>query len=112
SQLAEVFVRRYASMLTFHEFVQLPAGADAASLTDTPDAVRHYQFTGKVHLENLTFGYDHDRPVLQNINLLIEPNQTLELVGRSGSGKSTLVKLLFRYFEPQAGRILIDGQNI
>jgi len=43
---------------------------------------------------------------------LIEPYQTLALVGRSGSGKSTLVKLLFRYFEPNQGRILIDGQDI
>jgi ATP-binding cassette, subfamily B, bacterial len=50
--------------------------------------------------------------VLQNINLLVEPNQTVALVGRSGSGKSTLVKLLFRYFDPNAGRILIDGQDV
>ncbi|MCU0527583.1 MAG: ABC transporter ATP-binding protein/permease [Elainella sp. Prado103] len=111
SQLAEVFARRYASMKSLHEFLELPTGTDAASL-DHPDAVRHYQFTGKVHFENLSFGYQADRPVLQNINLLIEPNQTVALVGRSGSGKSTLVKLLFRYFDPSSGRILIDGQDI
>ena len=44
--------------------------------------------------------------------MLIEPYQTVALVGRSGSGKSTLVKLLFRYFEPNQGSILIDGQDI
>jgi ATP-binding cassette, subfamily B, bacterial len=112
SQLAEIFARRYASMQRLQEFMELPVGTDAASLTDAPEAVRHYQFTGKVHFEAVQFGYMTDRPILQNINLLVEPNQTVALVGRSGSGKSTLVKLLFRYFEPQSGRILIDGQDI
>ncbi len=112
SHMAEIFARRYASMQTFHEFMQTPVGTDAASLSDSPDAVRHYEFTGKVHFENLSFGYDKNRLVLNNINLLIEPNQTVALVGRSGSGKSTLVKLLFRYFDLQSGRILIDGHDI
>lgn len=111
SQLAEVFARRYASMQRLQEFMELPSGTDAAGL-DQPEAVRHYQFTGKIHLENLSFGYAANRPVLHDINLIIEPNQTVALVGRSGSGKSTLVKLLFRYFEPTSGRLLIDGQDI
>ncbi|NJO39939.1 MAG: ABC transporter ATP-binding protein [Cyanobacteria bacterium CRU_2_1] len=112
SSLAEVFTRRYASMQRFHEFMRLADGTDAANLNDQPEAVRHYQFTGKVHFEQLAFGYDEDRPVIQKVDLLIEPRQTIALVGRSGSGKSTLVKLLFRYFDPQSGRILIDGQDI
>lgn len=111
SQLAEVFARRYASILRFHEFMQLPVGQDAANLVQNiPNEL--YQFTGKVEFSNVTFGYDRDRPVLQNINLLIEPYQTIALVGRSGSGKSTLVKLLFRYFEPNQGCILMDGHDI
>lgn len=110
--VAEVFARRYASMNRFHEFMHTPDGQDSQNLLDLPEAVRHYQFTGKVHFENLSFGYERDRPVLQNIHLLIEPRQTVALVGRSGSGKSTLVKLLFRYFEPHSGRVLIDGQDI
>ncbi|MBW4669244.1 MAG: ABC transporter ATP-binding protein/permease [Cyanomargarita calcarea GSE-NOS-MK-12-04C] len=109
SNLAEVFARRYASMLGYHEFMQQPVGIDAASLGESPLA---YDFTGKVEFSHLSFGYDANRPVLQDINLLIEPYQTVALVGRSGSGKSTLVKLLFRYFEPNQGRILIDGQDI
>lgn len=109
--LAEVFARRYASMIRFHEFMRLPTGTDAATLQH-PEAVPAYQFTGKVELDHVNFGYDADRPVLQNINLLIEPYQTVALVGRSGSGKSTLVKLLFRYFEPSQGCIRIDGQDI
>lgn len=112
SQLAEVFARRYASMIRFHEFMQLPVGADAGALAPRQEAIPSYQFTGKVEFSHLTFGYDPDRPVLQDINLLVEPYQTIALVGRSGSGKSTLVKLLFRYFEPHQGAILMDGQDV
>ncbi|MEO0455179.1 MAG: ABC transporter ATP-binding protein [Cyanobacteria bacterium P01_A01_bin.114] len=107
--LAEVFARRYASMARFHEFMALPPGQDAGSVeAGAPE----YRFTGKVHFSHLDFSYHADRPVLQYIDLLIEPYQTVALVGRSGSGKSTLVKLLFRYFEPNSGAILIDGQDV
>lgn len=112
NNLAEIFARRYASMLRYHEFMQQPTGVDAASLVEPELNHSPYSFTGKMELSDLSFSYDPSRPVLQNINLLIEPYQTVALVGRSGSGKSTLVKLLFRYFEPDTGRILIDGQDI
>ncbi|MBD2098167.1 ABC transporter ATP-binding protein [Trichocoleus sp. FACHB-591] len=112
SNLAETFARRYASMLRFHEFMQLPVGSDAGSLQPPSEQDAAYSFTGKVEFSHLTFGYHRDRPVLQDINLLIEPYQTVALVGRSGSGKSTLVKLLFRYFEPSQGSVLMDGENI
>lgn len=112
SQLAEVFARRYASMIRFHEFMQLPIGRDAGNLVVDSETSPSYQFTGKVEFSHLTFGYEATRPVLKDVNLLIEPYQTVALVGRSGSGKSTLVKLLFRYFEPNSGSILIDGQDV
>ncbi|MEH2062233.1 MAG: ABC transporter ATP-binding protein [Nostoc sp.] len=111
--LAEVFARRYSSMLRFHEFLQEPTAPDSASLLEESKQTESpYKFTGKVELSHVSFGYDANRQVLQDINLLIEPYQTVALVGRSGSGKSTLVKLLLRYFEPQSGQILIDGQDI
>ncbi len=111
SNLAELFARRYASILSFHEFMQQPTGIDAVSL-GIPTSATPYRFSGKLEFNDVTFGYDPRRPVLQNINLLIEPYQTVALVGRSGSGKSTLVKLLLRYFELNQGQILIDGQDI
>jgi ATP-binding cassette subfamily B protein len=111
SQLVEVFARRYASMARLHEFMQESEGKDVVNLTQV-DAAQPYQFTGKIELSHLSFAYLADKPVLQDINLLIEPYQTVALVGRSGSGKSTLVKLLFRYFEPSQGRILMDGEDI
>lgn len=112
TQAAEFLARRYGAMIRFHEFMQLPVGTDASALATQPEAVPSYQFTGKVQFSNLTFGYNVDRPVLKTIDLLIEPCQTVALVGRSGSGKSTLVKLLFRYFEPNQGAILLDGQDV
>ena len=112
SQLAEIFARRYASMKRFHEFMQLDSGTDAASLVLERVADNPYKFDGKLEFHHLSFGYDRDRLILKDINLLVKPCQTVALVGRSGSGKSTLVKLLFRYFEPHSGSILIDGQNI
>jgi ATP-binding cassette, subfamily B, bacterial len=111
SNLAEFLARRYASMVRFHEFMQEPIGSDAMDLTSV-DQAETYHFTGKVEFSHLSFGYDPERLILQDINLLIEPYQTVALVGKSGSGKSTLVKLLFRYFEPTQGQILMDGTDI
>ena len=112
SILAEIFARRYSSMLRFHEFLQEPSGVDSEGLLETRTPDKAYKFTGKVEFSHLSFGYEANRRILHDINLLIEPYQTVALVGRSGSGKSTLVKLLFRYFEPQEGKILMDGEDI
>jgi ATP-binding cassette subfamily B protein len=113
SSLAEGFARRYASMMRFHEFLQEPTDVDAnALLVEEYQKSTPYEFSGKVEFSQINFGYEPNRQILQNINLLIEPYQTVALVGKSGSGKSTLVKLLLRYFEPNAGQILIDGQDI
>jgi ATP-binding cassette subfamily B protein len=112
--LAEIFARRYSSMLRFHDFLKQPSGVDSIGLLQeqhSPESST-YKFTGKIEFSHVSFGYESNRRVLHDINLLIEPYQTVALVGRSGSGKSTLVKLLLRYFEPDEGRILIDGQDI
>lgn len=112
SNLSETFARRYASMIRFHEFMNLPMGEDASSLISPNISQINYQFTGKIEFKNISFGYHLDRHVLNNINILINPYETVALVGKSGSGKSTLVKLLLRYFEPLKGEIFIDGMNI
>jgi ATP-binding cassette subfamily B protein len=113
SNAAETFARRIASMLKLHDFLQLPSGEEVdrhlakVAQTETPE-----RFIGKLEFSHVSFAYEANRQVLQDINLLIQPYQTVALVGKSGSGKSTLVKLLLRYFAPQTGEILIDGQNI
>jgi ATP-binding cassette subfamily B protein len=67
---------------------------------------------GEVRIEGLAFAYLPERPIFTNLDLLIPAGQKVGLVGFSGSGKSTLLNLLLRLFEPQGGRILIDGQDI
>lgn len=113
SQLSEIFARRYSSMMRFHDFLQEKVGVDSVGLLEVRNSSSNsYRFTGKVEFSHINFGYEENRRVLHDVNLLIEPYQTVALVGRSGSGKSTLVKLLLRYFEPNEGKILIDGEDI
>ncbi len=67
---------------------------------------------GRIAIEHVAFGYRPDEAVLQELDLLVEPDRTTALVGPSGGGKSTILGLLQRFYEPAAGRILIDGQDI
>lgn len=67
---------------------------------------------GEICFEHVDFGYEPARPVLHDVSFRIAPGGTLAVVGGSGSGKSTLARLLLRFYETQAGRVLIDGQEI
>lgn len=67
---------------------------------------------GEIKFENVTFGYHPDRPILQNASFTIPAGQKIAVVGPSGSGKSTILRLAFRFYDVQEGRILIDGQDI
>ena len=67
---------------------------------------------GKVEFKNVSFSYDGKTPVLKNISFTIEAGETVAFVGHTGSGKSTIMNLLFRFYDPTDGEILIDHQNI
>lgn len=67
---------------------------------------------GRVEYENVSFAYNANEPVLQDINLIVEPGEVVALVGPSGAGKSTMVNLLPRFYDPTAGRLCIDGIDI
>src|SRR6185503_14221278 len=67
---------------------------------------------GHVHFENVTFGYEPGRPVLQKISLEAKPGETIALAGATGAGKSTLISLLARFFDPWEGQVLVDGNNV
>lgn len=67
---------------------------------------------GNVRFENVTFGYTPNRHILNNISFTIPAGKKVALVGSSGSGKSTILRLLFRFYSPQSGRIYIDDQDI
>ena len=76
---------------------------------EAQQASRKFIGAGKVQLEGLGFSYDGEHPVLEDINFCVEPGQFYAIVGHTGSGKSTLMSLLLRFYQPQHGRILIDG---
>ena len=67
---------------------------------------------GRIHFEDIHFRYTDNEPVLTRFNLLVQPGETLALVGHTGAGKSSIAKLIARFYEFQDGRLLIDGQDI
>jgi ATP-binding cassette subfamily B protein len=81
-------------------------------IEDAPDMPRLRAESGDVVFDHVSFHYEPERPVLFDVSFHIPPGTTLAVVGRSGSGKSTLARLLLRFYNPTAGHILIDGQDI
>ncbi len=81
-------------------------------VADKPGAVPLAAARGHVTFEGVTFGYDPARPVLRDVSLEARPGQTIALVGQTGAGKSTLVSLIPRFFDPQAGCVRVDGQDV
>ena len=67
---------------------------------------------GHVRFEEVTFGYEPDRPVLHNISIDVQPGERLAIVGATGAGKTTLVSLVPRFFDPWKGRLLIDERDV
>lgn len=67
---------------------------------------------GEIKFENVNFGYHPDRPIFKDLSFTIPAGKKVAIVGPSGCGKSTVFRLLFRFYDSQGGRILIDGQDI
>jgi len=81
-------------------------------VVDRADAIAAPRLRGDVRFDAVTFGYTPERPVLRDVSLEIPAGTTVALVGPSGAGKTTLCSLLPRFYEPQSGRITIDGIDI
>lgn len=81
-------------------------------IQDMPDAGQLKDVRGEVEFKDVSFSYRKDLPVIRKVNINAKPGKMIALVGASGSGKSTLMNLLLRFYEPNAGSITIDGQDI
>jgi ATP-binding cassette subfamily B protein len=117
-QLSQLYATYQSGMAALEKIFQL---LDVQpDLTDKPDAIELERIRGEVDFEGVSFAYRrHGRGegpdevlALQDINLHIPPGQTVALVGATGAGKSTFAKLAARFYDPTAGRVLIDGHDL
>ncbi len=101
------FARAFVGAARVFDILDLPVERD-----DPPDAIPLPNVVGDIRFENVTFAYDDARPVLQNFTADMLHGEVVALVGPSGAGKSTIVNLVPRFYEPQGGRITIDGVDV
>ncbi len=81
-------------------------------IEDREDAIELDVGAGEVHFDRVRFAYDPERPILHDISFVIPAGRKVAVVGPSGAGKSTLARLLFRFYDVDSGRILINGQDV
>lgn len=77
-----------------------------------PDAIRRPKLTGAVRFENVSFAYAEAEAVVRNVDLDVKPGQCVAILGATGAGKSVLMSLIPRFFDPTAGRVLLDGHDV
>lgn len=81
-------------------------------IMDKPDAEELPPIEGHIEYRDMSFRYEDDTPVLTDINLEIKPNTTIALVGPTGVGKTTMINLLYRFYDPKKGSVLVDGYDL
>lgn len=81
-------------------------------IRDKPNAITLPSFRNRIEFRDLSFHYEKESPVLDRVNLTVEPGQVLAVVGRTGTGKTTLASLLVRFYDPTGGAILLDGHDL
>ena len=106
-QLYNAYQQGQASIKKLRGFLE-----ESPSVPEAEDAPDLATIEGSIALEDVSFGYSDDAPVLHNISLEIPPGESLAVVGPTGAGKSTIAKLIVRFYDPQSGRVRIDGQDV
>jgi ATP-binding cassette subfamily B protein len=107
SQMSNLFANTSASGERVYEILDMQP-----EIRSEEHAAPLPSVAGQVVFENVTFGYDSSEPTLQQINLKVQPGETIGLVGPSGSGKSTLVSLISRFYDPSEGSVKVDGIDV
>lgn len=105
-----------------NEFQRFSAASDKVmeiyysepEIVDSPDAVdRPERFQGRVEFKNVSFRYeDGNLPVLHNVSFVVNPGETVAIMGETGCGKTSLIQLIPRFYEPTEGEVLVDGVNV
>lgn len=107
STIANSVQQSLAAARRVFEVLDTPLGVDSK-----PNAAAPPRLSGRLVFDNVTFGYRAQDPVLRNISFEAKPGQVLGIFGMTGAGKSTLLSLIPRFYDPQQGRILIDGKDL
>lgn len=102
--------KSFAALADADEMVQILE--ESHEIVDVDCAVPLVVADGKIEFRDVYFNFNKTRRILQNMNMAIEPKEKVALVGPSGAGKSTVTKILFRFFDLEHGKVLIDGQDI
>ena len=104
---AEMFANGFAGLSRFAELMRTEP-----SLRDAPDAQELKNVRGEIEVKNVSFAYENDLDVLENVSLRVQPGETIAIVGPSGGGKSTLCRLIPRFYDVSTGAITIDGHDV
>ncbi len=105
--LTEMYQRGMAGFGRFQEIMHIEP-----AIKDSPDPIEMPEARGEIRFEDMSFGYDKKRMILNHLNFTIHAGETIAFVGETGAGKSTLVNLLLRFYEPTKGKIIFDGYDI
>jgi ABC-type multidrug transport system fused ATPase/permease subunit len=108
--LSQLYTTYQAGMAALDKIFELLD--EEPDIADRHDAIELPRVRGEIRFEDVTFSYGGDAPALEQVSLVVPPGQTLALVGATGAGKSTLAKLVARFYDPDEGRVLIDGHDL
>jgi ATP-binding cassette subfamily B protein len=108
--LSQLYTTYQAGMAALDKIFELLD--EEPDVADKPDAVELPRVRGEIRFDHVTFSYGGDALALDKVSLDVPPGQTLALVGATGAGKSTLAKLVARFYDPDDGRVLIDGYDL
>ncbi|HEX6651250.1 MAG TPA: ABC transporter ATP-binding protein [Thermoleophilaceae bacterium] len=108
--LSQLYTTYQAGMAALDKIFELLD--EKPDIGDRPDSIELPRVRGEIRFEDVTFSYGGDALALDDVSLVVPPGQTLALVGETGAGKSTLAKLVARFYDPDEGRVLIDGHDL